>query len=240
MKAKSLFLGLIILGTLMTSCDYERIRVSDTVTTREVQLSEYSGIRVSDAFNAYVTFSDSQERIEIEANDNLHERIIVRKEGNVLIVRLKNLTNVKGNATMNVYITTNNLSYFDISGASSLLLENELSTQEVDIELSGASTFTGEIYADELKFDAGGASRASLFGTLGFLDVSLSGSSTIDDYDLETEKLDIRLSGASDAYLTVSESIDIKASGASTLRYKGEAVIYHKDLSGASEIIKKD
>ena len=54
------------------------------------------------------------------------------------------------------------------------------------------------------------------------------------------KELFIDLSGASDAYLTVTELIDIKASGASSLKYKGDALIDHKDLSGASEIIKKD
>ncbi len=240
MKTKSVVIGLIFICGLLTSCDHESIRAKGAVTVNDVQLSGYTGLEVSHAFEAYVKFSDSEEKIEIEANDNLHEKIVVKKEGNNLIVRLKKNTNVRGNATLKVYITTKNIDYYDISGASSLLLEDELNAQKAEIRMSGASTFSGEIYVNELDLDSSGASDISLFGNADILDASLSGSSKIGSYDLITKELFIDLSGASDAYLTVTESIDIKASGASSLKYKGDAVIDYKDLSGASEIIKKD
>ncbi|EAR01237.1 head GIN domain-containing protein [Maribacter sp. HTCC2170] len=240
MKTKSVIFGLVFLCALITSCDHDTIRAKGAVTVNEVQLSGYTGLELSNAFDAYVKFSDSEEKIEIEANDNLHEKIVVKIEGNNLIVKLKNHTTVKGNATLNVYITTNNINYFNISGASAIFLEDELNTQTAKIRMSGASTFSGDIYANEVQLKSSGASDISLFGNVDVLDANLSGSSKLGGYDLITEKLNIDLSGASDANLTVLESIDIKASGASSLRYKGDAVIDHKDLSGASEIIKKD
>ena len=240
MKTNSIILRLITLSLVLTSCDHDSIRAKGEVTTNEVNLSGYTGLEVSNAFEAFVRFSDSEEKIEIEANDNLHEKIVVNIEGNHLIVRLKNNTNVRGNATLKAYITTKNIDYYNISGASTLLLENELNVQTAQIKMSGASTFNGEIYVNELKLDSSGASDISLFGNADVLHASLSGSSKIGSYDLITKKLFIDLSGASDAYLTVAESIDIIASGASSLKYKGDAVIDYKDLSGASEIIKKD
>jgi len=240
MKTKSILIGLVIIISLITSCDRETIRATGEVTVNEVQFSDYSGLRVSHAFEVFVRFSDTEEKIEIEANNNLHEKIIVRKEGNYLIVKLVNHTNVKGNKILRVYITTKNISYFDISGASTLLLENELNTPMAKIDLSGASTFTGEIYSGELELIASGASEMALFGNTDLIDASISGSSKIGSYDLMIKHLGIRLSGASEAFLTATEVIDIKASGASTLKYKGDAIINSKDLTGASVIIKKD
>lgn len=240
MKTKSTVIGLLFLCGLLTSCDHESIRAKGAVTVNEIQLSDFTGLKVSHAFEAYVKFSESEEKIEIEANDNLHDKIIVKKEGDKLIVRLKKNTNVRGNATLRVYITTNNINYYDISGASSLVLENELNAQKVEIRMSGASNFSGEIYANELELKSNGASGISLFGNADILNASLSGSSKIGNYELITKELNIDLSGASDAFLTATDLIDIKASGASTLRYKGNAIVNSKDLSGASEIIKKD
>jgi len=239
MKTKSIVIGL-FLCSLLTSCDHETIRAKGEVTTTEVSFSDYSGLRVSNAFNAFVTFSDSEEKIVIEANDNLHDRIIVKRDGNDVVIKLKNFTNVKGNATLNAYITTKNISKFEISGASNLTLENEWILENARIEISGASIFTGEISTDDLHVDMSGASNADLYGTARDVYADLSGSSYLRDYDLQAEKLHIDLSGASSAFLSISESIDIEASGASRLMYKGDAVIDHKDLSGASEIIKKD
>lgn len=240
MKTKSVVIGLIILCGLLTSCDHESIRAEGAVTVNAVQLSGYTGLEVSHAFEAYVKFSDSEEKIEIEANDNLHDKIIIKKEGDNLVVGLKKNTNVRGNVTLRAYITTSNINHFDISGASALVLENELNAQTAEIRMSGASTFSGEIYVNELELKSSGASEISLIGNADILNASLSGSSKIGSYDLITKELFIDLSGASDAFLSATELIDIKASGASTLRYKGDATISSMDLSGASEIIKKD
>ncbi len=240
MKTKSVVIGLLFLCGLLTSCDHESIRAKGAVTVNEIELSGYTGLEVSHAFEVFVKFSDSEEKIVIEANDNLHDKIIVKMEGNNLIIRLKNNTYVRGNATLKAYITTKYINYYDISGASSLVLEDELDAQTAEIRMSGASNFTGDIYVSELELKLSGASEMSLFGNVDILDASLSGSSRMGNYDLLSKELIIDLSGSSDAYLTVTESIDIEASGASSLKYKGDAVIDHIELSGASEIIKKD
>ena len=240
MKTKSFLLGLVVLCVFMTSCDHETIRAEGAITTTEVRFSDYSGLRVSNAFNAFVRFSDTEEKIVIEANDNLHDRIIVKKDGDDVVIKLKNFTNVKGNATLNAYITTKNISKIDIAGASTLTLDDEWISEEARIEISGASDFFGELSTDNLRLDISGASNADLFGFAENVRAELSGSSYLRDYDLQVEQLEIDLSGASSASLSVNESIDIEASGASTLRYKGEATVENKDLSGASEIIKKD
>ncbi|WP_273566735.1 head GIN domain-containing protein [Maribacter halichondriae] len=237
MKQSKIFIGLIILSIgLFTSCDHDTIRASGEVTSLEYSIPDYSELKISNAFNAYVTFSDTEESIRIEANDNLHDKIIVNQEGNALVIRLKKFTSVRGNATLNAYIVTKNISTFDISGASRLTLENEWVESDARIDLSGASDFTGEVVAERLYLDMAGASSLDLFGKATFLNAKLSGSSNVRDYDLEVEDLKIELSGASDAFLSVNRTIDVSASGASVLNYKGNATINNKKLSGSSEV----
>jgi len=240
MKTQHIFIVLVLSLVLFTSCEKETIRASGEVTSLNYSIPDYSRVKISNAFNAYVTFSDTEESIRIDANENLHGKIIVKREGNALVIRLKKLTNVRGNATLNAYITTKNIADFDLSGASSLSLENLWDVQNGKVELSGASDFTGEVLADRLELDMGGASNANIYGNIGTLHADLSGSSDIRDYDLLIERLNIDMSGASEAFISVNESIDVEASGASELNYKGSAVIISKELSGASEINHQD
>lgn len=240
MKRVFVFAVLIVLNLQMASCDSETIRASDRISTVGYGFSDYSRLRVSHAFNVHVRFSDVEERIEVEANDNIQDRIIIQKEGNTLRVRLKNHTNLRGNVTLNLFITTREITSFDISGASKVTLENPLITRALDLEVSGASAFSGEMELTDLEIRASGASHIDVFGNTESLKARLSGSSDLKDYDLTIAELDIDLSGASDAYLTATESIEIEATGASTLRYRGDARIDLRRLSGASEIIKTD
>ena len=91
---------------------------------------------------------------------------------------------------------------------------------------------------NRLNLDMGGASSLDLYGTISLLDAELTGSSDIRDFDLVVKDLKLKMSGASEAFLSIIESIDISASGASSLKFKGDAKINNKRLSGASEIVK--
>ncbi len=236
MKKASLFFGLILAFAVLNSCDHDTIRASGKVTSLDYSIPSYSELHISDAFNTYITFSDTEESVRIEANENLHDKISVKREGNALVIGLEKFSSVSGNATMNAYIVTNDIATFDISGASRLTLENEWLVTDGRIDLSGASDFTGEVNSERLYLDMAGASRLDLFGNAASLNAKLSGSSGIRDYDLNVENLKIELSGASEAFLNVNETIDVTASGASVLNYKGDATVTNKKLSGSSEV----
>jgi len=239
MKTQISFALLIVLLALFSSCDYEKIYAEDEVTSVYHDIDGYDGLRISDAFQVYVNFSESEEEIRIVANNNLHEKIVVQKDDDELIIRLKNHTSVRGEAVMNAYITTKNLSKFSIDGASRLILENQWDVHDGNITVSGASDFNGELVADRLKMELEGASAIDVSGSISSLDAELSGSSDLLDYGLDISNLDMNLSGASTAFLSVNENISVKASGASTLHYKGNATIQASELTGSSQIIKK-
>src|SRR5690606_41762695 len=114
--------------------------------------------------------------------------------------------------------------------------ENVGGGQDGTIEVSGASDFSEEVIADRLEVDLDGASSIDVAGSVSFLDAELSGSSDLLDFGLDISNLDIDVSGASTAFLSVKETIRVKASGASTLNYKGNATILKSELSGSSQI----
>ena len=236
MRTKSIYLVLASICGLLSSCDYEHVSAKGEVTTRDLSLSGYNGLKVSNAFDVYLTFSETEEHISIEANDNLHDRIVVAREGDDLIIKLKRFTTIKGKPTLKAYISTKNIKDFNLSGASTVTLGDIWDTNKGKIELSGSSEFSGEINATHLDINMGGASKADIYGNVESLYADLSGASDLRDYDLMSERLNIELSGASEAFLSAQESIDIDASGASVLNYKGDAVINHKKLNGSSRL----
>lgn len=221
---------------LLFSCSKETIRVSDRITEVALDIKNYSGIKVSDAFTVFLDFDNQNEGVVIEANENIQNLIIVQIEGDYLRIKLKENTNIKGDAVMNIYLSKRTLNEILVAGASQIILNNTWNNERSKIELSGASNLVGEVTIDELELLASGASNVDLYGNVMMLRASLQGSSNLKDYDLNTSSLEMILSGASNAYLGVSESIKITASGASVLTYKGSAVIEEQNLSGSSQV----
>jgi hypothetical protein len=240
MKLKIIFSLLIIV--LFTGCEFSQTLVTpvDDISTKEFSFNAYSDLIVSHAFKVQVYFSDKEESIKIEANENLHQYIKVVKDGYALQIGLADNILIKGKATLKAYVTTRMLNSFSGSGASRIAVEDIIKETDVAIDLSGASYFTGEVNAEEIIADISGASEINVSGFTNKCSVSASGASKFKDYTLETDYLYGDLSGASKAYITINKEISIQASGASHLYYKGQASPISQDLSGGSKIIKTE
>lgn len=238
---KSILFGLLIAVSFTSCINSTTVHPSKNVTTLDKFISDYDGLEVSSAFTVDVQYSPTNESIEIEANENLHQYIEVEKVNGLLRIRLQNGVGISGNSTLKAHIVSNDiLDYYSASGASIIMLKDPLTADGVTINLSGASHFNGTITAGSIDTHIDGASNANLKGSTESLDAHLSGASTIGDYDLVVRDAEIYLSGASQANLTINGTIDIAASGASTLRYKGTGSITAIDVSGASQVIKVD
>jgi len=107
----------------------------------------------------------------------------------------------------------------NLSGASNATLNN-VNIDYCKVNSSGASTFNGSGYATKAIFTG-------------------SGASTFKTLNLISENLDIDLSGASIADITVNNSIRGRLTGASVLKYRN-ATNVNVDVSGGSKLTRID
>ena len=240
MKSNFVLLVFLSVSILFTSCIREGINPSSNVTSVAHNVSGFSGIEVSSAFEVFVTFSDTEESVIIEANDNLQDEIIVQKVNNQLVIRLKNGINIRGNSTLNAIISTTDATAFDGSGATNFIFKNQLNADRVHIDLSGASTLSGNLVVDELNIDLSGASEVEVSGNSEDLTIEASGASNLEDYDFVTNDLNADLSGASNLEVTVNGQLNVEASGASGVYFKGDGQTNKLDLSGGGFVTNRN
>ncbi len=237
MKTKIIIALLAVLG-LIISCDKsDMVTPSNMVSIKEKSFSNYDKLDIRTAFTVYVNFSDTEESIQIEANDNLHQYIIVEESSGVLSIKLKDNVSITGNSTLKAHITTKNITKFTAYEASYIILNDRHVTSDLSINLTEASNLSGEIEVTNLNADISEASLLQLSGTATNFNALVAEASNVSDYMIEIDYLTIDLSDASVAKLTVNKEMDVTASGASTLRYKGTGVITSQNLSGASAIL---
>jgi hypothetical protein len=238
MKINAIALTLISFSLFLFSCDLydEQVKPSGMITTRNEAFEDYDMIEASHAFQIYVNFSDTEEMIQIEANDNLHQYIEVKKINNVLHIGLKDNVSVRGSATLKAYITTKHVPSYSGSGATRFIIESALISEDAHIYLSGASVLNGDLQATNVVADLSGASVMNISGSADIFEIEASGASVCKNFGFEVKKLEAQISGASNMSITVEDEINIEASGASSLKYKGNALIKSQNLSGASSI----
>jgi len=228
---------------------------------------EVSVTQNSENNSATIEYNVPDSKIRTELRPNGYLFIRVHNLNNYRNVKLKanikatELKNIEGSGATIIYtygefnastdITLSGASKIDgfwcegesakitLSGAS-ILRHCTFKGKRLDVTLSGASnaTFRDIEASNRCKVNASGASRFTGSGYAGETSFSGSGASTFHTFDLESEKLDIDLSGASSAEVTVNNTIKGRLTGASTLKYKKATDVSGVSRDGASKVIR--
>jgi hypothetical protein len=110
-------------------------------------------------------------------------------------------------------------------------------SEDLFVDLSGASSLEGELSLRKLEVDMSGASSCRLAGTADRLEIDASGASYFCGFGLVCRSVEAEASGASRLEFTATESLEAEASGASTIEYKGLPGRVKRNSSGVSTII---
>ncbi|MFC1942432.1 head GIN domain-containing protein [Chloroflexota bacterium] len=230
--------------------------------TRQYAFSEFTRVDISSAFSYEIMQSDTYS-ISITANNNLFDDIKVAQEGRTLIIGMEipgapwTIFNVDPSlkavitmprldgldssgathGTISDFISTDDLD-ITVSGASRLELV-EISAGDVSFEVSGASKVIGDIEGKNMELEASGASTVQLKGSADSIAADGSGASHLKLADLKVGNASVTLSGASNGTIYLDGSLDARLSGSSTLAYIGEPTLGITDISGASKLKRK-
>ena len=244
MKTNAFILILTTFATLLiTGCEktnFGIIRPSAHVSSTTYPITAITELDVADRFDVEVNFSDSQNDLRIEANENLHQYIVVEQAGGKLTIQLKRFhPSISGVPVLKVYLTTPSVQSFKAEGSTTIHVLDPWLVNQASIELTGASAWYGTLEANRLDADLSGASTLSLEGSVQDFAVNAEGACEMTGFAFEVGKLDADLSGACSLSLTVQDAMRVRATGASMVYYQGNAVIEYQNLTGGSQIIKR-
>lgn len=242
MKTNVFLAAILVLGVLITSCEKDELFVTPSakVTTSGISATGLTSLDVSSLFSVYVSFSETEETVFVEANENLHHLIRISQIGNKLKVGLENNTRIDGEPVLNLYVKTSSLEKVKAEGAVKVEFENLLVSEQFDIELSGASQFNGNVEAVDLAAQIEGASKLELYGSSNSFIIKAEGASKMSGFDFETNHLEANLEGGCEISLTVHQKMKVDARGSSKVYYRGNGIVESQNLKDASEIIKLD
>ena len=249
--------AVLVVAVLASGCLLGVVTGSGNLIAKEMDFSDFTRVEVGSAFEVEIIQADSY-HVSVTADDNLFDYITVAKEGDTLKIALKPSYSY-GSLTLRARVTMPNLYALDLSGATkgtvsgfdssadldldlsgaSSLAMSDMSAQDIELEVSGASRVTGNIAAGDAEFDVSGASTVTLAGSANDIDIEASGASHVGLGDFPVNNAEVNLSGASRATVNVSGRLDVDLSGASHLSYIGEPTMGEISMSGSSTMSSK-
>jgi len=231
-------LALLILGNVFAQ--EEKVLVNDP-NAQQRNVIGFNEISVAGGIDLYLS-PDDKETVVVSASDEKYrDRIITKVVNGRLQIYFDDKKGFRWptNMRLKAYVSFRSLKLLIASGASDVFVNGVIKSDQLRIELSGASDFKGAIDVNELVMDQSGSSDSRISGRADRLKIEVSGASDMKAYDLEVNYCDAHASGASDIQITVNKELSAKASGASDIEYRGTGLVKDVKTSGSSSISKK-
>ncbi len=239
MKTNKILLGvafaLVIYLGVSAFNSFSYIKGSGNVISETRELKTFHALDIGGAFEVKLK-QGSPQSVTITSDDNLMPHITTKVKDGELEIDTKG--SIQDATKLKVDIVVENIDELDLSGACNLKTLDYISSNEMEIECSGASNLYIQLKCKKLDLDFSGASDGEIIGSTKVLDIDASGACDLDCSKLNTDVLRIDASGACSIDVMAKKTIYVEASGASSVTYSGNAVA-DIHTSGASSVDKK-
>lgn len=202
-------------------------------SNKNYELTQFNNLTISGAAEVIFTLSDTVS-LKVETTEKQFENVSVRQEEKSLYLKTKG--NYKDDIIF--YLSAPSIKEIEISGASSFKTNNLIKSDSLQLTLSGASYFKGDVNVDFINLHLSGASDVKLSGKTNNCFVNVSGASSLKSYSLTAKQAEIFTSGASSVKMFVTDKVKATATGASSIKLKGNALDIKAEATAGSSVSK--
>lgn len=203
------------------------------VTKSSRQVSGIRYIMIEDGLDLYL-YMGGNEKLSIEADENLHDLIKTEVDGDKLHIYLSKPVNRA--KALKIHLSVTDIEGVKASGGSDVVAKEVIKFDKLDLLCSGGSDIDMEVSGNELNAKNSGGSDYSLSGKVKTLRVNASGGSDMDATKLEAEECYIKATGGSDINVFATTKLFVKASGSSDVSYRGNPQPINAKMTGGSDL----
>jgi phage shock protein PspC (stress-responsive transcriptional regulator) len=186
-------------------------------------IRDFNKIDLSGLFDARIQ-QGGNFSIEIENPENQADYI--HKEGETLIVDYSSLNNpltgkIPVGKRIKITITLPDLERLEFSGAGKIDIKG-FDENDMEVSLDGAIVAEGDFSAQNLELNISGASSLDLRGRGNFVDASVDGASELSAYNYEANHVIVEANGTSSAKVNAAMKLETSTTLTSTISHRGD------------------
>lgn len=243
-------LGLIAL----TSCDEIRICSpgEGALETRSLTLDDFTGITLASDATVYLT-QDSVQSVSITAQGNLID--ILKTDVSNQIWKIDFEGCITDHEDIEIYISVPDLSQVKVSGSGDIIGQTPFTVADADLIISGSGNINMDLTAqhvlsrisgsgdigldldvDVLESSINGAGNLAFAGVAPSHEATISGSGKINAFDLASDEVAVKVTGAGNTEISAAQSLSVNISGSGDVYYKGAPSI-DVSIKGSGKVV---
>ena len=177
-----------------------------------------------------------RDQVFVVGDSQVQDSVDVSLSGNRLVIRPQGGWKFWTGPRLQVDIQVRRLHQLVLSGASDLIAQGPVQTDQLLINISGSGLARfDDLQAERLSFVISGAGEGRLRGRVRELQLSVSGKGKLGAGDLRAERALVTVSGVAHATLWATEALRVQASGVGMVEYWGQPEV-QRSASGIARL----
>ena len=237
----SYFTALLFAVALASCMDpfHETVHGNGHITTSERNIQSVHGVRCSGSYDVELT-QGSPTSVKIEADENLQQYIVTDVNGDGLSIRSKEDINLDPSQKIRVYITTDRVEEFRLSGSGTITTQNKFTGgSHLNLDISGSGNMHFDVNTPRIVCNIAGSGDMYLSGETKDSKIEIAGSGNYHAENLMSENATVKIAGTGNAWLFAESTLNINIAGVGNVNYKGNASVT-QNVAGSGKIQKME
>jgi hypothetical protein len=148
--------------------------------------------------------------------------------------------NLHPSSKTKLYITTDKLEAFKLSGSGDVTTTNKFTGGDhLDLEIAGSGSIHLEVNTPRVSSSISGNGDIYLTGETKDSKISIAGNGNYHAEDLKSENAKVKIAGSGEAHLFADSTLDVNIAGVGNVYYKGNASVT-QNVAGSGKIQKME
>jgi hypothetical protein len=237
---KTLLLTAAIALIALPSCHHFGIKGNGHVTTEDRTVSPFTKITVEGVFPVELSQTGGPESVKVETDENLQSTVVVKTDGDELIIKSAKEESISRSTKMKVYINIKKVSDIDFKSVGALTSTNTLKLDSVNLRSESVGKLNLAIDAQYLHADLESVGSTELSGNVYEARINNKSVGALSAFDLKTKVMMIHSTSVGVTEVYADSAFYIRSAAIGALFYKGGGDVKELKSEGIGRVQKKD
>ncbi|MCL1916814.1 MAG: DUF2807 domain-containing protein [Peptococcaceae bacterium] len=231
-----LTISMVLIMGCLSGCSSEKVTGKGNMVKRPYDVGSFDSVEIKKANNSSgavsffglgsdfeIIYKNGQEnKVELEAQENLFDYIQVRVEAGTLILENSQPIKTDDKKRPKLYVTMPQFNKLTVHGGAYFKDADKIQGEKFDIDVSGFCEMDLDLDVNSFGIKLSNDGTVKLRGSAKSAKIDLSGIGKIEAKNLDTVDADVNIGGMGDCEISCSGTLKANASDGGTLRYKGD------------------
>ena len=240
---RNISMTLVIAGAtvlLLSSCHSFGKRGNGHVITDPRIVAPFTKVTIDGIFPVEITQNGGDESVKVETDENLQKSVVVKTDGDELIVTSDKDASIGKSTKMKVYINVKKISELNFKSVGSLTTTDMLKLDSLNISSESVGKLNMKLDAKYLHANLESVGSTNLSGNVYEARINNKSVGGLSAFDLKTKIMMIHNTSIGVTEVYADSAFYIRSSSVGALYYKGPGDVKELKSEGVGRVQKKD